>query len=336
MSIEVIRSGMLTTVQDLGRTGYQQYGVVVGGAMDSLSLRLANLLVGNEDGEAALEITLTGPVLQAQEDLLLAWCGGDFSPTVDGQAMPSYRPVLVRKGSVIRFGACRTGCRAYLAAAGGFDVPRLLGSRSTYLRGGFGGFEGRMLAAGDVLKCREPGQFSRRLMHRLADCPGEGRLLAAAPWFAGPLCPIPGGQGAVTVRALPGTDFDSLTAESRERLFTQPFEISTQSDRMGYRLNGERLKQAVHQEMLSEAVSPGTVQLPPEGQPIILLADRQTAGGYPRIAHIASADIPLLAQLRPGRRLYFREITLAQAERLHIRQELKLRELRLGIRLSSP
>ncbi|WP_159886437.1 5-oxoprolinase subunit C family protein [Paenibacillus puerhi] len=334
MSLQVMRPGMLTTVQDLGRTGKQRYGVVVGGAMDPVSLRIANLLVGNEEGEAALEITVIGPTLAVRDDLVLACCGGDLSPTIDGQPLPQWRPVLVRKGSVIKFGACRYGSRAYLAVAGGLDVPLILGSRSTYVRGGLGGFEGRALAAGDVLNLRAPGELSCRLAGSMAKRLGAEESFACSPWYVDPPVSLHllGRGEPVVVRAMRGADFNSLKEDSRERFFAQIFQLSTQSDRMGYRLHGSPLEQEEKTERLSEAVSRGTVQLPPEGQPILLMADRQTTGGYPRIAHVASVDIPLLSQLQPGQKLGIREISLGEAERLYIRQEQELNRIRLWLR----
>ncbi|MCS7461188.1 biotin-dependent carboxyltransferase family protein [Paenibacillus doosanensis] len=332
MSLKLIHPGLLTTVQDLGRTGYQQYGVVVSGAMDRLSLRIANMLVGNREDEAALEITLRGPELAVQQDTLLAICGADLSPTVDGIALPQWRPVLVGTGGVVRFGPCRSGCRAYVAVAGGIDVPQVLGSRSTYLRGGLGGFEGRMLKAGDVVKQGPAGERSARLAKRLTERLTPDRPFQAAAWHIHPphMAAVSEPLG---VRVTPGAQLGRLDQDSRKRLFGSVFEVSPQSDRMGYRLQGAALRQTSTEELLSEAVPPGTVQLPSDGSPIILLADRQTTGGYPRIAHVVSADLPALGQAKPGDKLRFRPVTLEQAERLYLLQEREMAQIRMGIRL---
>ncbi|WP_134702840.1 biotin-dependent carboxyltransferase family protein [Ammoniphilus sp. YIM 78166] len=331
MSVEVLRSGLLTTVQDLGRYGYQKHGVIVSGAMDSLAMRLSNLLVGNAEGEAVLEITLLGPTLRLNKDTLLAITGGDLSPEIDGLSVPMRRPVWVKGGSILKFGACRSGCRAYVAFAGGFDIPEVMGSKSTYMRAGLGGYEGRALKEGDQITIKEPtGQslawFSKG-SEKLSSC-----RFATTSWsIAGN--PVSKGSKLVRIRATKGSQYEFFTSDSRVQFFNETFKVSAQSDRMGYRLSGVAMQLTEKIEMISEAVALGTVQVPPDGNPIILLADRQTVGGYPRIAQVAVADIPLIAQLKPGDEIQFEEIALAEAEQLYRENEKFIQEVKTSIKL---
>ncbi|HTG70211.1 MAG TPA: biotin-dependent carboxyltransferase family protein [Candidatus Udaeobacter sp.] len=331
MSIYVVRPGLMATIQDLGRYRFQKYGVVASGAMDTGAARAANLLVGNGDHEAVLEITLTGTELLIETDTLLSICGADMSVTANGERLPLWRPVLVRGGVSVKFGACGSGCRSYLAVAGGFDVPEVMGSKSTYLRGAIGGFKGRALRSGDVLAARTPGRLSERITHFLGkDMNGS---FAVPGWHASHFA-IAGNLADPIIRAMPGSHYERFTAESQERLFSQTFQIAVQSDRMGYRLEGShKLMLASPFELLSEAVVNGTVQVPPGGDPIVLLADRQTTGGYPRVAQVASVDIPVFAQLKPGDRFRFEAITQHEAEQLYLDNERDLKMLEAAITL---
>jgi antagonist of KipI len=285
--------------------------------MDTLALRLANTLVGNAATAAGLEFTLTGPVLQFEADALIAITGAVFSPAIGGAPVPAGRAVLVRAGGELSFGACMAGCRAYLAIAGGVDVPVVLGSRATNLRAHFGGHEGRALRAGDRLPTGTPSLDARNVVARLArsgrswtaDHAGLSRELTARTGVDAP------------VRLLPGGDVARLTAESRSSLLDWTFRVSAKSDRMGYRLEGPVLALTPGNEVTSEAVTWGTVQLPPDGQPIILLADRQTTGGYPVIGHVAAVDLPALAQRKPGDALRFAATTLIDAQRALLERE---------------
>lgn len=302
MAITVIRAGMLTTVQDLGRRGHRAAGVPVGGAMDAFALRLANLLAGNAEEAAALEFTLLGPELEFASDTTVAVGGGDFG------ALPLWEPVQVRAGERVKFSAARTGCRGYLAIAGGLDVPVVLGGRGTDLRAALGGFEGRALRDGDVLRA---GEIARRVAGRWHI---DERILPA--YSAGP-----------TVRVVRGAQAD----EFGDTLLTAEFKVTPKSDRMGVRLAGPAVARDNARELVSTTVAPGTVQVPPDGQPIVLMADAQTIGGYPQIAHVVSADLPLVAQLRPGDAMRFREVTLAEAHELVRVRERALAMLREGL-----
>ncbi|NJD10712.1 MAG: biotin-dependent carboxyltransferase family protein [Gemmatimonadetes bacterium] len=326
--MHVLRPGLLTTVQDLGRTGHQYAGVPVGGAMDRYALRLANLLVGNAESDAALEVTLLGPTLELQGDVLLSIAGAHLSATLDERPLPNGRTVHAPAGARLAFGRPVAGCRAYVAFAGGIAVPSVLGSRATYPRARLGGVDGRALAAGDLLPLGELGARS----HRLAAALPRGRV---ASWTPGPHEPARTGA-AIEVRALRGAHFDALTPESRSALrgeAAQWFTITGEADRMGYRLDGPGLELAAPLELVSEPVAFGTVQLPPGGQPIVLMADRQTTGGYPRVLEAISADLPLLAQAAPGARIRFREVSLAEARRLYLAREHELARIALAIDL---
>lgn len=294
---EVLKPGMLATVQDLGRWGHQGSGMVVSGAMDAYALQAGNLLVGNARGAAALEMTVRGPELRAKADALIAVCGADLNAQLDGKPLPLWKSVAVRAGQTLGFGAAARGAWGYLCIAGGLDVPLVMGSRSTYLRAGLGGIEGRALKAGDTLRVLAPNPSAR-----------EGRGLAPRD--------IPEYSAGAEVRALPGPQDDAFTQDALEGFFSAPYLVTAQSDRMGYRLRGAALEFRETGEILSDAVALGSIQVPPDGQPIALLADRQTTGGYAKIATVVSADIPKLAQLAPGGRVTFKRVNIEDAQDL--------------------
>lgn len=322
MSIKIIRSGLLTTIQDLGRYGFQKYGVIVSGAMDSFALRIANLLVGNGEEDAALEMTLIGPSISFQRDCLIAICGADLSPTMNGIPVPQWRPVYLKKGSFLDFGQCMKGCRSYLALAGGINVPKVLGSQSTYLRANMGGFEGRSLREGDTLKI---GGLSREAISQIKKLSFlEDHYPFRAPKWTISKTILPAYKINPTVRVMRGKQFDSFTLQSREDFFQKEFRVTPQSDRMGYRLEGPILKMSQKLELISEAVCSGTIQVPAAGKPIVLLADRQTTGGYPKIAQLATVDLPIMAQIKPGDKIRFREISLKDAQDLYLAREKEI------------
>lgn len=331
MRLRVIRPGLQTTIQDLGRSGMQQYGVIVGGAMDSVALRIANMLVGNPQHEAALEITLVGPQLLFERDALIALGGADLSPTIDHQPVPAWRPVLIREGSRLEFGGPRSGCRTYLAVAGGFDVPLVMNSRSTSLRANFGGFHGRSLATGDTLSVRPPSCRNLEIIRHLSKVVTK-EPFAAATWFAG--LDFAEDASEPLVRVMKGRQIDWFTQLSQQEFVAGEFQVGTQSDRMGYRLSGPMLRFRQARELLSEAVTMGTIQVPTDGQPIILMADRPTTGGYAKIAQVASVDLPVLAQVKPGSRLRFEWISVEQAQGLYRARERLIQKLEYGLRLT--
>ncbi|KUG08520.1 biotin-dependent carboxyltransferase family protein [Solirubrum puertoriconensis] len=333
MSFSILSPGLLTTVQDLGRVGYQKQGIIVSGAMDATALRLANLLVGNPENTAGLELTLLGPKIRFETDQVIALAGADLSPAVDSEPVRMWRPVLVRAGAVLSFGAPREGSRAYLAVAGGLALPPVLGSRSTYLRAGLGGLQGRALRKGDAVPCSKPNALAAKLMQVLvSNADALGRRWAEAAWAPDPAL-LPRHESSLEIRATTGPEYHLFSAESQGHLWEQEYSLSTESDRMGYRLLGPQLGLENPQELLSSAVTFGTVQVPAGGLPIVLMADHQTTGGYPRIAQVITADFARLAQLPLGGKIRFREVTLAEAQQLYLQHEQQLHALREGIHL---
>lgn len=332
MTIHVAGAGLQTTIQDLGRARHQHEGIPGGGAMDRAAHRVANLLVGNDQSAATLEATLIGPTLTFDSETLIALAGGDLDATVDGRRAALWAPTLVPPGAALRFGRAMRGCRVYVAFAGGIDVPEVFGSRSTYLRASFGGLDGRALRAGDVLHSGLPSDLGDRIAASLRH---ETASIGGARWSAGFVLRPHYSDDAV-VRMIEGAHTAELDAASRKALTSATFRVSASSDRMGYRLEGERLSLETPHEMLSEAVAFGTVQLPPGGAPIILMADRQTTGGYPRIGEVASVDLPLVAQLKPGDRIRFRIVSVAEAQRSCVDLERDLVQARVAIALRFP
>jgi KipI family sensor histidine kinase inhibitor len=301
--LEVVRAGTLTTVQDLGRIGYQAVGVPGSGAMDRFSLRIANILVGNPEGEAALEITLYGPRLKAVSDGVIAVTGGDLGAFVDGRPLPRWEAVPIKAGSEISFAGPRQGCRCYLGVAGGIVVPEIMGSKSTYLRGRFGGLAGRPLKAGDLLKIGLPNSI---------------KAWSKKPGISGDL--LPQLVGPWEIRVVLGPQDDYFSRETLNTFLNSEYLIGPASDRMGYRLQGPMIKPE-EADIISDGIPMGAIQVPADGSPIILLADRQTTGGYPKIATVISPDIGKLAQARPGERVVFRQVTAEEANTLYCQEE---------------
>jgi antagonist of KipI len=333
VTIRVVTGGLQTTIQDLGRVGYQRQGVPVGGAMDRTALRVANLLVGNEDDAAALEASLIGPALVFDEETLIALTGAEMEATVDGHAVPTWRAILIRAGSTLRFGRPTVGCRTYVGIAGGIAAASVFGSRSTYLRAKFGGCDGRALKPGDQLDTALASPRSRAIAAALTSSGTTSDGARVARWtIATAVRPRYGDE--VVARLVAGAHLGLLTAPSRDALAGATFRVSSSSDRMGYRLEGATLTLRHPVELLSEGVTFGTVQLPPGGSPIVLMADAQTTGGYPRVGEVASVDLPLIAQLKPGDRLRFRFISLEDAQSLYLLRETDMAQARAAIALN--
>ena len=312
MSLRVLRPGAYTTVQDRGRRGWQRAGVPVSGAMDVVAMRIGNSLVGNTPDAAVLEATLHGPSLQFERDGYVAVTGADMDARVDGRRIAPWWATPVEAGATLTLDAARTGCRSYIAVAGGIDVPPLLGSRSTYARAGMG----RVVARGDVLPvgaAARPGAPARGVDVRRLDL------------------------RRARVRLVPGPHLRMLGHASWRTLFEASFTLSPESDRMGLRFTGDdaTLSLTGAAEVRSAPVAMGTVQLPPGGMPIVLMADRQVTGGYPRLGEIASVDLPALAQLRPGDAIRFEEITVTEAERLYMERERELECLNRFLKMPS-
>ncbi|TWE01117.1 antagonist of KipI [Neobacillus bataviensis] len=325
MTVRVLHPGLLTTIQDLGRYGFQKYGVIVSGAMDQYSFRAANLLVGNKENEGALEITLLGTSLLFEQDMLIAITGGDLFAVIDDKKAAMWRPILVRKGSILQFKSPLKGCRAYVAFAGGIAVPEVMGSKSTYLRAGIGGLKGRALQKEDIIEVNKTNEFSQSLFHKLND------LGSDINWSVN-YNNLINFQQTQTIRVIRGTEFDRFDQNSKRSLFNEPFKLTTQADRMGYHMKGPILSLTEEFQLLSEGVTHGTIQVPPSGNPIILMADRQTTGGYPKIGQIISADLPSMAQLQPTATIHFKEVSHEEAENELLKKERILEEIKVGFR----
>jgi KipI family sensor histidine kinase inhibitor len=299
-SITILRPGLFTTIQDEGRWGHQASGVPVSGPMDRLSHRVANALVGNEQTAALLEATLAGPEIRLESAALLAITGADLGARLDSDAVPLHRPIKCRPGAVLRFSERRGGARAYIAFSGGITVPTVLGSRATHIYCGLGGVDGRIVAAGDCLPL--------------------GNEKTPSPWRVISV-PQPSVAGGAKLRVLPGPQLDDFPAEALDILQRTRFKVTSQSDRMGYRLTGGTIPCIEGREMISDVTFTGALQVPPSGNPILLMADRQTTGGYPQIATVITADLPSAGQLAPGDWIEFEVCTRHQAMSALIAQE---------------
>lgn len=321
MSVHVLAPGLLTTLQDDGRHGWRHLGVGSAGALDAFSHAIANRLVGNVGPMPTLEVSLNGPRLRFDRAARIALCGAAIDAEADGVALPGWRRIDLPADSTLALGACRRGARAYLAIAGGFAAPTVLGSASTDLRGGFGGMRGRALAAGDVLPVA-------------SGAAPPAAALAIASWWIDPTPDLDFDRPAI-VRVLPGRD----APDPADALFAQPWRVAPASNRQGLRLkslprtrSGTGALRLPHaHDPVSEPVTPGTIQLPPDGDPIVLLADAQTHGGYPRIGHAVRADWPRLAQLRPGDAVHFQRCTPQDARRLACEQRQRLARIGYAI-----
>ncbi|MEO4051982.1 biotin-dependent carboxyltransferase family protein [Solibacillus sp. CAU 1738] len=304
MTIVVLKPGFFSTIQDAGRIGQQQYGVIVSGAMDQLSYEIANTLL-NQSGTAAIEMTLVGPTLRFEVDTVIACTGADFSPLLNDAPCPMWQPVTVKAGSVLKCQAAKQGARGYIAFKHGIQVPEVLGSRSTYLRAQIGGFKGRALQKGDQLPIKLHSEVPRKYSANYKS------LLSFS--------------NSVTIRIAVGTEWYSFTENSKQTLTSIPYTVTKDADRMGYRLESHSaLERVVKEDLISEAVTFGTIQVPPNGQPIILMADRQTTGGYPKIAQVIKADLPKLAQLQPMSTIHFEIVSLEEAQKIYLQQQQQL------------
>jgi antagonist of KipI len=331
MSLNILKPGLLTTVQDTGRFGYRKDGIIVSGAMDNLALRIANLLVGNPESAATLEITLTGPEILFEADYLVALTGANLNPSINGEPVKMWRPVLIKKGSRLNFGKTATGCRTYLGVSGSFDIPKILGSYSTYLRAVIGGLHGKALQAGDSLAGNQPTALVEKLSKKL-DKRAQATGFGEAPWTLTPFF-YPELSRHPIIRAIKGPEFGWFAPDAQNSFWEEPFSVTPQSDRMGYRLQGPELLQLNTKELLSTGVTFGTVQVPAQGNPLVLMADHQTTGGYPRLAQVITADFSGLAQVRPGEFIRFKEISLPEAQHLLITQEKRIAQLKQLLRL---
>lgn len=303
----VLTPGSYTTIQDAGRFGYQQMGIPVSGVLDAFAFHSANLLVANTKNSAVMEITVMGPRLKMLSHADLAVTGAEIGLTLNDQALETWTSFSVKSGDILDIQQVKSGCRAYLAVNGGIDVPQVMGSRSTYVGANIGGYRGRLLKVGDVIKC------------------GPGRRLADRRQI--PVDMIPAYPAGITIRAIPGPQ-DDFFQEGLEVLLQSDFMVSTKADRMGYRLQGPKIKikEGMPKSIISEPTMPGGVQIPADEQPIILMVE-QTVGGYTKIVTVISVDLPKVAQATPGDTIRFERISLETAHALYQEQQKKLQTL---------
>jgi antagonist of KipI len=316
VSIEIVKPGLLTTLQDAGRPGWAHLGIGRAGAFDAAALRIGNALCGNPRDACGLEITLLGPTLHFRDAAWIAVTGAAMPVRIDGIERPCWAPLFVPAGSTLEFGAIRDGCRSWLAVRGGFAVAAVLGSRSMDVNAQLGPFSGRPLRAGDVL----PVDCDPRLP--AVEARSTWRL-DPRPWFPGDL--------SQPLRLLPGHHLDRLTKSARKQLFSVDFKVDTDSNRVALRLTGPTLDWASPVEMVSEGCVPGLLQLPPSGQPIAFGPEGPVSGGYPRIGQVAAVDVPRLAQAKPGDAVRFMPCTLEDALRAFERRERALTRLEANI-----
>ena len=312
MGIRILKGGMLTTVQDLGRTGYQSQGFSVAGVMDVRSFKIANLLLDNPENEAVLEFTLIGPTLEFTSATIIAITGGDFTPTINGEPAPMYTAIYMNKGDVLKFGSARTGSRGYIAFSSYLDIPVVMGSRCTNMKSRIGGFKGRKLQAGDYIGLR----IKRRYL----------------PFFLSrKLEPDNFDQDQTKVRVVMGPQDSRFSKQGIETFLTSEYTVTSDFDRMGCRLEGAFIAPKESSDIISDGIAFGSVQVPSHGKPIILLADRQTTGGYAKIATVASVDIPKVVQRKTDHRIHFEAITVQEAQNLYMEEQKELDRMRKEI-----
>ncbi len=301
MAMHVIFPGPRTTIQDAGRLGHQNSGFAPGGFMDRVASKMANVLVGNDDSEAVVEFCLIGPVLHFDEAVNIAVCGGDFGIEIAGKKYPADKAVNVPAGSTVQITTGQVGTYGSVAIGGGLDIPVVMGSRSTNLRCGIGGFHGRALMAGDEIPLRDPENGKKDYSHRWVP---ERRTVA-------PLDP-----DLTKIRVIPGPQEDMFTEEGIRTFYNSVYQITSHSDRMGYRLSGPAVESKNGYDILSDGIVNGSIQISGTGEPIVMMADRQTTGGYAKIASVCNPDIPVFAQLRPGQEVQFVRFTVQESQQM--------------------
>lgn len=324
----MLKTGVLSTAQDMGRWGYLAQGVPVSGAMDKLAAYIANLAVGNTEDQAVIEFTYADAAFRVESDALIAYSGDGATWIADGRILPPDRPIYLPQGTHVQLAHHPKGCRTYLAIAGGWCVADVLGSKSTYLPATFGGFHGRALQPGDELKAADhksdiAKEHYRRLRKKTINYPN---------WAIGRSLLFPNDRNIV--RVAPAREFNWFDGGSVVDFLSARYTVGNQSDRMGYRLEGPRIRKLVKRELLSTAVTPGTIQVTGDGDLVLLMADCQTTGGYPRIGQIAAVDMPLCAQLKPGDGIYFREISQRDAEKLYLHFKVELDKLAVALTIN--
>lgn len=306
MSITVLTPGSLSSIQDLGRMGYQESGFSPSGAADARALKDLNMLLGNEKGEAAVEMTLSGMTVRFETDCVFAVTGADDSPKLNGQDVALYQAAAAKAGDELCFGFAKNGARTYFGVAGGFDIPLSMGSRSTGMKFQVGGFQGRKLAAGDVIPLRAPKALLDNMEKRKLEPETPG--------------------GTVALRVIPGPQDHLFSQQDLQTFFSSEYTVSGNADRMGIRLDGPEIKPVNGTDIISDATANGAIQIVNEGLPIILMQDRQTTGGYAKIGCIISADLPKAGQLLPGAVIRFVQISVKDAQKIWIKEEKEYRK----------
>jgi len=324
MEICIDKAGIQSTIQDLGRYPYLSQGVPISGAMDTLSAKLANIAIGNREDLATIEFTYAAASFIAATDLLIAYGGEGALLVTDELALPAYRPLFLPKGALIKLQNNNHGARTYVAIAGGWDVPTVLGSKSTYLTAGFGGYHGRTLAAKDRL--RNDKNWSENTLKLFNQLKGTEPKFTKWGILAKSFFPED-----KSIRVVPGREFCWFTSASILYFASSSYKIALNSNRMGLNLEGTAIERNKKEELLSTAVTPGTIQVTGNGNLVLLMADCQTTGGYPRIAQVAAVDLPRCAQLKPGDDITFRYISQENAEQLYMEQELDIKTLKIAI-----
>ena len=309
MGIRILKGGMYTTVQDLGRTGYQSQGFPVAGVMDVRSFKIANLLLDNPENEAVLEFTLIGPTLEFTSATIVAITGGDFQPEVNGEPAPMYTALYMNKGDILKFKSARTGSRGYIAFSSYLDIPVVMGSRCTNTKSGIGGFKGRKLQARDYINFRIKRRYLPFFLSRKLELDEFD-------------------QEEAEIRVIMGPQDDMFSRQGIETFLNSEYTVTSDFDRMGCRLEGPFIAQKETSDIISDGTVFGSVQVPSHGKPIILLADRQTTGGYAKIATVASVDIPKVVQRKTDHKIRFRAITVEEAQELYLKEVQELDGMR--------
>lgn len=325
MQISIIKPGLLSTIQDLGRHEYLAQAVPISGAMDTLAARIANKAVGNEDDKAVIELTYADVKFKADTDILIAYSGDGAILKVENQIIPPDRPVFIPIKTVLNF-VHSAGSRTYLSVSGGWDISLILKSRSTFLTAGFGGLEGRPLQRGDVLNSSDQLNLDAAIILNQL----KGKNINYPNWSIARQLFLSANKKII--RIVPAQEITWFDGGSIVGFLSSPYTLTAQSNRMGYHLKGLKINRIVKDELLSTAVTPGSIQVTGDGNMILLMADCQTTGGYPRIAQVAAVDLPLCAQLKPGDKIYFKEISRHEAEMLYLDRERTLQKLSVAIK----
>ncbi len=306
--IKIVKPGLFTTIQDRGRWRYQRFGIPVAGAMDDFATRVANILIGNNEYEAVLENTFLGPEIAFRCDEIISITGANMKPRINGEYVPMWTSLLVKAGDILSFSNAITGLRSYIAFSKGLDVPEIMGSKSTFTRGGLGGYKGRKLESGDEIKL------------------GNRELSNLGSYLSSKFIPIY--KKEESIRIIMGPQDDYFTEETKEGFLNSKYTITPESDRMGYRLDGPKIIHKNGADIVSDGIVFGSIQVPGHGSPIIMMADRATTGGYTKIATVITPDLHKLAQMSPGNSIDFRSISLEEAHEIYKEYENKLIEIK--------